>query len=135
MPNDTLQNNILIIVTCSSFIGTVSTSTSCCCCCCHLSVPSTICCCCCHLSVPSQRQGIVFLPITTSRRSNHVVVSVTLSHSSVLPTGCGETTQLTVLVYCLADPVDAGISADGFVHRIDHDDFVVHVRRILADPI
>merc|ERR1712142_843573 len=87
------------------------------------------------LSISSQRERIVFLPITTSRRSNHIVVSVTLSHSSVLPTRCRKTTQLTVLVDSLADPVDARISTDGFVHWINHDDFVVHVCRILADPI
>merc|ERR1712062_122214 len=110
------------------FIDIFSTSCCCYCCCC-------CCCCCCCLPIPSQRDGIVFFPITTSRRSNHIVVSVTLSHSSVLPTRCRETSQLTVLVDSLADPVDTRISTDGFVHGINHDDFVVHVCGILADPI
>jgi hypothetical protein len=35
----------------------------------------------------------------------------------------------------LDDPVDAGILADGFVLRIDEDDFVVLVGRILVDPV
>merc|ERR1712062_459325 len=110
------------------FIDIFSTSCCCYCCCC-------CCCCCCCLPIPSQRDGIVFFPITTSRRSNHIVVSVTLSHSSVLPTRCRETSQLTVLVDSFADPVDTRISTDGFVHWINHDDFVVHVGRILTDPI
>jgi hypothetical protein len=35
----------------------------------------------------------------------------------------------------LDDPVDAGITTDGLVLRIDEDDFEVLVGRILVDPV
>merc|ERR1712149_46330 len=60
---------------------------------------------------------------------------MTFTHTTVLASSCRKTLQLTVLVDSLADPVDTRISTDGFVHWINHDDFVVHVGRILADPI
>jgi hypothetical protein len=39
------------------------------------------------------------------------------------------------LVNGLDDPVDAGITTDGLVLRIDEDDFEVLVGRILVDPV
>ena len=41
----------------------------------------------------------------------------------------------THLVDRLDDPVDAGIAADGLVLRVDQDDFVVLVGRVLVDPV
>lgn len=35
----------------------------------------------------------------------------------------------------LDDPVDAGIAADGLVLRVDKDDLVVLVGRVLVDPV
>jgi hypothetical protein len=49
--------------------------------------------------------------------------------------GRGESTELTVLVDGLADPVDSGISTDGSVRRIDHDDFEELVDRVLVDEV
>jgi len=49
---------------------------------------------------------------------------------------CGsEATALAVLVDGVADPVDAGVAADGFVVGVDKDDLVVLVGRILVDPV
>jgi hypothetical protein len=39
------------------------------------------------------------------------------------------------LVYGVDDPVDSGVKANGFVLRVDKDDFVVFVGRILIDPV
>lgn len=35
----------------------------------------------------------------------------------------------------IADPVDAGITSDGLVLRIDEDDLVVLVDTVLVDPV
>lgn len=35
----------------------------------------------------------------------------------------------------LADPVDARVAADGLVLRVDKDDLVVLVGRVLVDPV
>merc|ERR1711931_519957 len=60
---------------------------------------------------------------------------MTLAHTTVLPTSSSLSSQLTVLHDGLAYPVDPGIPSYGFVHGIDHDDFVVHIRRILTYPV
>ena len=38
-------------------------------------------------------------------------------------------------MHWLGNPIDAGITTDGLVLRVDEDDFVVLVRRILVDPV
>jgi hypothetical protein len=40
-----------------------------------------------------------------------------------------------VLVNWLDDPVDAGITTDGLVLRIDENDLKVLVGRVLVDPV
>lgn len=64
-----------------------------------------------------------------------VVETVTLSLSSRLLAGSGETTGLTVLVDGVGDPVDPGITADGLVLRVDTDDLEVLVNTVLIDPV
>ncbi len=39
------------------------------------------------------------------------------------------------LVNGLHDPVDAGITPDGFVLRVDEDYLEILVRRVLIDPV
>lgn len=46
---------------------------------------------------------------------------------------CGETEMY--LVNGLHDPVDAGITPDGFVLRVDEDYLEILVRRVLIDPV
>lgn len=48
---------------------------------------------------------------------------------------CRETSRLTVLVHRLHDPVDARITANGLVLRVDKDDLEVFVGRVLIDPV
>lgn len=67
-----------------------------------------------------------------TRSHIHVVSSKThLGDTTVLLTDGGETTGFTVLVDGVADPVDAGITTDGLVLRVDEDDFVVFVGGVL----
>jgi len=68
-----------------------------------------------------------------SRRG--LVEFVPTSKATALFAGRGEATALAVLVHGLDDPVDARITADGLVLRVDKDDFVVLVRRVLVDPV
>ena len=77
----------------------------------------------------------MLLPVSSSRGTNNIAVSVTLTHTTVLPSRSRLSTQLTVLHDGLADPVDARIATDGFVHGINHDDFVVQVCGVLTDPV
>jgi hypothetical protein len=64
-----------------------------------------------------------------------VVETVTLSLSSRLLAGSGETTGLTVLVDGVGDPVNPGITSDSLVLRVDTDDLKVLVHTVLVDPV
>lgn len=55
--------------------------------------------------------------------------------TTVLATSGGETTEFTVLVDRVDDPVDAGIVADGIVAGVDGDNLIVLVGSILVDPV
>jgi hypothetical protein len=70
--------------------------------------------------------------ITTSRR---IVKSVALPNSTALLSGRIESSGLTVLVDRIADPVDSGITADGFVEWVDHDHLKDFVGGVLIDPV
>jgi len=64
-----------------------------------------------------------------------MVVPSTLSDTPVLLSSRSKTTGLTTLVNGVADPVDAGITTDGLVVRVDEDHLVVLVDTILVDPV
>lgn len=52
--------------------------------------------------------------------------------TTVLASSGGKSAQLTVLVHRVADPVDAGVTADGGVGDIHHDDFEPLVNGVLS---
>lgn len=77
----------------------------------------------------------MFLPISTSRATDDLVIVMALAHTTILTTSSSESTQFTVLVDGSADPVDARIPANSLVEGVDHDDFKVFVDRVLSNPI
>jgi len=64
-----------------------------------------------------------------------LVVSVTLAQTTGLLSSGGETAGFAVLVNGVDDPVDASITADGLVLRVNEDDLEVLVGRVLVDPV
>lgn len=70
-----------------------------------------------------------------SAASGGVVESVTLSETTGLLSGGGQSTRFAVLVDWVYDPVDAGIAADGLVLRVNEDDLEVLVGGVLVDPV
>merc|ERR1711972_378207 len=89
---------------------------------------------CTPLPVSPQAEGVVLLPHLSPAAAG-VVELVALVLATALLAGSGETTALAVLVDRVDDPVDAGVAADGLVHRVDADDLVVLVRAVLVDPV
>ena len=87
-----------------------------------------------HLSVTLEVEGVVSLP-SLSSASSCLVVSMTLAQSTRFLSGSSESTRFTVLVNRVDDPVDASITTNGLVLRIDQDDLVVFVGRVLVDPV
>lgn len=60
---------------------------------------------------------------------------MTLVETTALLTGSSQPTRFAVLVDWLGDPVDAGITTDGLVLRVDEDDFEVFVGGVLVYPV
>ena len=87
------------------------------------------------LSVSPQLLSVSVLPGGSDGRSS-VGSLVTLSSetSGFLANG-GETTVLSVFVLGGDDPVDAGISSDGLVGRVDKDDLEEFVGSVLTNPV
>jgi len=70
-----------------------------------------------------------------SSASSCLVVSMTLAQTTRLLASSSKTTRFTVLVDWVDNPVDASITADGLVLRVDQDDLVVLVGGVLVDPV
>lgn len=87
-----------------------------------------------HLTVAPEGEGVVPLP-RLPPASGGVVELVSLAETAALLASGGEATALAVLVDRLCDPVDARVAADGLVLRVDENDLVVLVRRVLVDPV
>ena len=82
-------------------------------------------------TVTTKGEGVILLPCSSARRAV-LVVSVTLSaQSSVLLSLRCKSPELTVFVNRVADPVDPRVITHSVVCRVNQDDLVVLVRRIL----
>lgn len=77
----------------------------------------------------------MLLPVCMAGTTNHLVVEMTLPHSTILAASCSHATQLTVLVHWVTDPVDTSITADSLVEGIHQNDFEVFIDRVLANPV
>lgn len=88
--------------------------------------------------------------LSPARRS--LVELVAPAQTTRLLASCRETSRFTVLNFCkpvwpvcekkhsylvygLDDPVDARITANGLVLRVDEDDLEIFVGRVLVDPV
>merc|ERR1712072_1055896 len=87
-----------------------------------------------RLSVAPVGLGVVLLPDSAARRADLRCAVVLLAQATVLLGGRGGG-DLAVLHGGLADPVDAGVVADGIVHGVHQDHLVVLVGGVLAHPV
>jgi hypothetical protein len=78
--------------------------------------------------------GVVSLP-GLAASSGGLVEPVALAETTRLLASGSETTRFAVLVNWVDDPVDAWITADGLVLRVNEDDLEVLVGRVLVDPV
>mmetsp|Transcript_3127 Transcript_3127/g.3605 ORF Transcript_3127/g.3605 Transcript_3127/m.3605 type:complete len:223 (+) Transcript_3127:204-872(+) len=83
-----------------------------------------------------ETHGVAPLPGGKVGSSLDSICAVTsLAKSTALASSGSETSALSVLVYRVTDPVDAGIIADLGVGRIYKDDLVVLHGGVLVDPV
>lgn len=82
-------------------------------------------------TVPAEGEGVAAAPGGTDGGAELVGADTLLAETTVLAAGGGEATELTVLVAAGDDPVDAGVTADGGVGRINEDALVPVVDRVL----
>lgn len=74
-----------------------------------------------------QVQTVSAPPGGTTGTSNGLREPVSLADTSGALAGRCKTTQLTMLLDCLADPVDLGVTTDSVVRWVDQDNFKVFV--------
>jgi len=87
------------------------------------------------MAVSGEGKSVLSEPSGAARASLGGGISVALAQSARRLASGGLATKLAMLLLRFADPLDARISADGRVGGIDHDDFVIFVGGILADPV
>lgn len=87
-----------------------------------------------NLSVSTERKGLVPFP-SSSPRWPGFRIQVTLStKATVLLPSRSESTELTMLLHTITDPVNSWIIADSVVGRVDENDLKVFEGRVLAFP-
>jgi len=75
-------------------------------------------------------------PIGSSGATDHFTVAVTASsQSSMFLTSAGQTSQFSVFVNRITNPIDFGVSSDRFMERIHTNHFKVFESRVLSHPI
>ena len=88
------------------------------------------------LSVAAHGLGVEPLPVGAVGTADGVVGPVSLdAQATVLASSRGESPSFAVLVYRVADPVNARVIADDNVHGVNHDDLVVLVGGVLVNPV
>lgn len=88
-----------------------------------------------NLSLSSQLQSVSSSPRSMSRTTIGLDKSVTFSKTSGFLASRGKTSQFSVFVSGLGNPVQITISSDVLQVGVDHDDFKVFVGGILSDPV
>ena len=89
-----------------------------------------------NLPVTTHGLGVATGPGGLGGTTHRVVGSVSLdTETTGLASGGGDSASFAVLVGGVADPVDAGVVADGNVCGVDADDLVVLEGGILVNPV
>merc|ERR1719183_148746 len=86
-----------------------------------------------RLPVPAEVHGVVPLPGAPTRGALDVLRP--LAVATVRLAGGGKATQLAVLHHRVHNPVDPRVPPDGLVLRVNEDDLVVFVGRVLGNPV
>ena len=76
------------------------------------------------LSVSPELLGVSVLPVGSSGWSLLKSLVTLLGESSVSLTGGGKSTELSVVLLGVTDPVDAWVSSDSLVGWVDKDNFI-----------
>ena len=86
-------------------------------------------------SVAPEGLGVSATPVSTGRGASLGSLVTLLLETTGLLTDGGETALLSVAVLAGADPVDAGVTSDGLVVGVNHDDLEELVGGILTNPV
>jgi len=87
------------------------------------------------MAVSGEGESVLPLPGSASRTSLGGGITMTLAKSTRRLAGSGLSAQFAMLLLSLANPLNLRVSADGSMGRVDHDDFVIFVGRVITNPI
>jgi hypothetical protein len=88
-----------------------------------------------RLPVPAERERVVLLPHGAAGRPVLVGGVALVAEPARGAPGARDAAQLAVLVHALADPVEARVAPDRLVHRVNEDNLVEAVGRVLVNPV
>ena len=88
-----------------------------------------------NLSLPAQAESVLPDPPGSPGSSLGLVVAPAMTKTSGPLTSSSQTSQLTMLVDSVHDPVDLRISSDALVRHVHHDHLEIFVGRVLSNPI
>lgn len=80
-------------------------------------------------------ETILSAPVGTTGTTDGLGVAEAFAQSTGALAGAGESTQFTMLLDWITDPVDFRVAADSVVVWVNADDFEVFVSGILGDPV
>lgn len=87
------------------------------------------------LSIAFKRKLLITLPSATFGRASLIIVMSLAAKAAILAPSRRDAAHFAMFVHRIADPVDARVIPYDFMHRIDHDNFIVLVNRILVQPV
>jgi len=87
------------------------------------------------VAVTSEREGVLAQPGGAAGTAFRGGVAMAFAQSARRLASGRLSTKFAMLLLGLTNPLDSGITTDGGVSGIDHDNFVVLVRGVLSDPV
>ena len=87
------------------------------------------------LTVATERNLVGAIPDGLDGGTALAIARTTSSKTTSLLAGTSKTTELTVLLLGLSEPVEARVTADSVVLRVDEDDLEELICRVLVHPV
>lgn len=87
------------------------------------------------LSLSTQRKDLPAFPGGMTWTTNGLVVAMTFAQATRATASSSQTSHLSVFVHRIANPVDLGITTNGFVERVNQNYFKKLESRVFSNPV
>ena len=87
------------------------------------------------LSLSTKRKDLPAFPGGMTWTTNGLMVAMTFTKATRATASSSQASHLSVFVHRVANPVDLGITTNGFVERVNQDDFIKLKSRVFSNPV